>query len=260
MSHGDSGEGSLRSSRQASGGGVAVSLTTGPATPPIDVWLDAEGAVIDPHTATGFVADLHLGKSTTFRRAGIGVPTGSSGADLERLERVVRRHALRRLWVLGDLVHASSSWSHELDSAVAAWRGRLRGTEVHLILGNHDRAAGPLPAGWGIEVHEGPFVDAHLRLMHEPVWAPQAQPADSVATAPGEPRLGLAGHLHPAARVRERRGGGLRARCFWLHRGVLVLPAFGSFTGGARVQAEPGDRVFMLGPDAVVEVPLAALT
>jgi hypothetical protein len=47
----------------------------------------------------------------------------------------------------------------------------------------------------------------------------------------------------------------LRLPCFWLRESCLVLPSFGSFTGGQIVQPLPGHRVFTVLRDKVVELP-----
>jgi metallophosphoesterase superfamily enzyme len=66
--------------------------------------------------------------------------------------------------------------------------------------------------------------------------------------------LVFAGHLHPSFGWSQRTGAGLHAPCFHFARRIAVLPAFGSFTGTHTVLVESGDRVFLVGPDAVVEV------
>ncbi|NBP80976.1 hypothetical protein EBU58_09735, partial [bacterium] len=59
----------------------------GVATPPGFELLPGRGAWL-PTSRTLLVADLHLGKAASFRHAGLPVPEGSSGGDLQRLERL----------------------------------------------------------------------------------------------------------------------------------------------------------------------------
>ena len=61
----------------------------------------------------------------------------------------------------------------------------------------------------------------------------------------------LAGHIHPVLQLR-RKGGGGRVPVFWQRPDTLVLPSFGSFTGGAEIQAEAGDRLYIAGPERVL--------
>ena len=65
----------------------------------------------------------------------------------------------------------------------------------------------------------------------------------------------VAGHLHPCVSVHGRARERLRLPCFHLGAQVLVLPAFGSFTGMHPVRHIDGDRVFAIAGDAVHEVP-----
>lgn len=204
--------------------------------------LDADGAAIVPGERLGFVADLHLGKGAVFRQAGIAVPTGDSRLALERLSGVVERHGLAQLWILGDLVHGAASWTPELVAAGTEWRRGHPGLEVVLVPGNHDRGSPPPPFDWRLRTVDPGASVGGFRVGHEPVF--------------GEPGPALAGHLHPVVRLREARGSGLRPRCFWWTRGTLVLPAFGPFTGGHPVATRPGDRVFAVGPGAVIEIPV----
>ena len=65
------------------------------------------------------------------------------------------------------------------------------------------------------------MVLAGLILRHEPHRGAQ----------PGE----VAGHLHPAARVRASQGS-VRRRCFITDGERTVLPAFGAYAGGLNVR------------------------
>jgi metallophosphoesterase superfamily enzyme len=65
--------------------------------------------------------------------------------------------------------------------------------------------------------------------------------------------------VHPVLRLRGRgrMGAGPAVPCFWVGRRVLVLPGFGTFTGGAAVRPVGGDRVYAVADGVVMGVPLA---
>ena len=65
----------------------------------------------------------------------------------------------------------------------------------------------------------------------------------------------LAGHLHPAVTLHGRGGDSVRLPCFWIRERLVVLPAFGDFTGGASIRRDAGDRVVALAEDRLFEVP-----
>jgi metallophosphoesterase superfamily enzyme len=50
----------------------------------------------------------------------------------------------------------------------------------------------------------------------------------------------------------------LRLPCFWQRDGLLTLPAFGEFTGGASIERETGDRVLAIAEQRLFEIPSAA--
>lgn len=184
-----------------------------------------------PASRTLLVADLHLGKAATFRRAGIPIPEGSSQADLARLEALVRDHAVARVLVLGDLLHAASGCTSEVVAEFRAFRDRLTTTAVVLILGNHDIAARRLAGDLGLDACVSSLDEPPLRFVH--IAAATADDDETAATAIG---LVVAGHVHPRVTLRAPSGDRLADRCFHLDQRVLTLPAFGSFTGGHAVK------------------------
>jgi len=213
--------------------------------PAPDILLLPGRAALVPAARTLLVADLHLGKAATFRRAGIPVPEGSAQRDLERLEQLVRGHDVRRLLVLGDLFHAKGGCTPQVFAEFAALRTRIADTAVVLILGNHDRAIGRLPASLGI--------DACLPSLDEPPFHFVHEPAIDV-TASNRDLFTVAGHLHPTVSIRSPSGDRLADRCFVAEPSVLVLPAFGSFTGGHRVEPAEGMRLWIARDDGVADV------
>ena len=210
-----------------------------------DILLLPGRAALVPASRTLLVADLHLGKAATFRRAGIPVPEGSAQRDLARLADLVHGHDVRRLLVLGDLFHAKGGCTPQVFAEFAALRSRIADTSVVLVLGNHDRAAGRLPASLGL--------DACVPCLDEPPFHFVHEPATGI-TVSGRDLFTVAGHLHPTVSVRSPSGDRLADRCFVAEPAVLVLPAFGSFTGGHRVAPTEGMRLWIARDDGVADV------
>lgn len=192
------------------------------------IWWPQQRAIL--------AADVHLGKGAEFRKRGMAVPAGSTTDDFQRLADLVADYDAEQLWILGDLFHSGASAG--LAAAFANWRQTLRAARVVLVRGNHDGAL-HIPASWSLEVVTE-MEAAGLLLRHEPR-------ANS-----GEAEI--AGHLHPSYRIRAGRADSLRSPAFWLRGERLVMPAFGSFTGGYNITPEARERVFAVGPDCVVEV------
>jgi uncharacterized protein len=187
------------------------------------------------------VADAHFGKAATFRARGVPVPQGTTRETLARLEAVCARAQPASIVFLGDLFHAPEAHAPATLAALRAWRAAHAALEVVLVEGNHDRKAGAPPPDLGIEVRPEPWRIDGLALCHHPQFVPGAHV--------------LAGHLHPAVRIGGRADDSVRLPCFWLREGLAVLPAFGSFTGGARFERAPGDRVVAIAEDRLYEIP-----
>lgn len=230
----------------------------------------ADGSLMWARTRTAFVADLHLGKAATFRRFGIPVPE-RAGDDLARLDTLIDEARPERLVILGDLFHAKLGLTPHVMDAMHAWRARHTQLEVILIRGNHDRSAGDPGPSLGITPHDGPYDMAPFALLHEPEQAekirdsnPQASNLKSQISDPTTPisspsdrahpsAMALAGHVHPAVRLRDpATGGSLRLKCFHVSQSITILPAFGSFTGAKIVEPREGDRVLAIAPGGTI--------
>jgi uncharacterized protein len=208
--------------------------------------LLGSGAIHWPRMKTVFVADLHLGKEAVFRARGLPIPEGPGTDTLHRLEVVLVQAGASRLVILGDLIHGPEGWTPEVRELLTQWKRRWSRTigdphmEAILIRGNHDRMAGDPPSSLGIQVRQEGWKLGPLALHHEPV---------SVSADPV-----LMGHLHPVFRLRGP-GDRMRLPCFVVGSRRIVLPAFGTFTGGALFEPEDGDRVFVIGEGQVLEIP-----
>lgn len=213
--------------------------------PDAEIVLLPGRAAFLPASATLLVADLHLGKAATFRKAGIPVPEGSAQRDLARLADLVVRHAVRRLIVLGDLFHARTGCTEQVQAEFAAMRSQVLGAEVVLVLGNHDRPLGTIPASLGIDAVVSSLDEPPLHFVHEP--------ATAIDTA-GRDLFTIGGHLHPTVSIRSPIGDRIADRCFVAEPATLVLPAFGSFTGGHRITPTADTRVWIARDDGVADV------
>lgn len=232
-----SGEFDLGSSLMSAGGltvlvnGIALQLLAG-------------GGVYDPSAGALFVADLHLGKDTTFRKHGVPVPIGSATTTLNRVTQLIDRVQPERLYFLGDMFHARSSLSPHLIDQVDGFCKQHSEVAMTLIRGNHEASFRDLPSRWSIELIEEELTLGPLLLCHHPV------PPKSSAM------ISLAGHIHPSYRFQSKTDHLGRVPCFWYTEQTLVLPAIGQFTGTFKVSPGNADRVWLNTGEAVFEVPL----
>lgn len=186
-----------------------------------EVVIDPAGAVYLPESRTLVVSDLHLEKGSSFARRGMFLPPYDSAATLLALAALVLRRNPRCIVSLGDSFHDSGGYGRLMESDRLRLQSLQRGRDWIFVSGNHDPE---LPADIGGDIVAELCLDS-LTFRHEP--------------AAGKARGEIAGHLHPAAKIRGR-GGSVRRRAFVTDGTRMVLPAFGVLTGGLNVL----DRAF----------------
>ena len=178
---------------------------------------DVSGALWLPEERTLVVADLHLEKGSAYAARGVMLPPYDSTATLAALAAVVARRQPTRVIALGDSFHDRDAQSRIAPQSLAALRQIQQGRDWLWITGNHDPAISRTMGGDSADA----ITLAGVTLRHEP---------DSAGTGPE-----IAGHLHPAAKVRMR-GRAIRRRCFALSARRCVMPAMGAYAGGLNLR------------------------
>ena len=159
------------------------------------------------------VSDLHLGKSSRMaRRSGILIPPYETEDTLARLAEEIARIDPKKIICLGDSfddLRAMDELSEEDTKRISAL---MAGRDWIWIEGNHD--AGPIHIGGThlLETEVGPLTFRHI--------------ADPEKTSE------VSGHFHPKAYL-----AGRSHSCFLYDRERIIMPAFGTYTGGLRLSA-----------------------
>ena len=201
------------------------------------VWLLPEHAVWWPEGRVLFVADLHMGKAATYRALGQPVPSGTTAENLRRLSELINHYQPAQLVFLGDFLHARHARTASVLDQLHAWRQTHAALNCTLVRGNHDSRAGDPPVDLGIDVVDEPYLIGPFAACHHP----QQHVTHAV----------LAGHTHPVVQLQGPARDRLRLPCFVFHQRSAVLPAFGEFTGGHPVVAQPGVQLYAAGGQAV---------
>lgn len=183
------------------------------------------GALYWPDQNLLCVSDLHLGKSERqARRGGPTLPPYEVQDTLDRLAKDLQQTQATTVICLGDSFDDTAAASalpqahrHRITELISARRWIW-------ISGNHDPAPLDLPGDHHADVSITPLTFRHI-----------AQP-----DATGE----ISGHYHPKARLR-----GTSRPAFLLDDKRLILPAFGTYTGGLR-SSDPALSTLM-GPRAL---------
>lgn len=179
--------------------------------------LHADGALFWPAESTLVVGDLHFEKASFLAMHGALVPPYDTLDTLARLMELIAHYKPQRLILLGDSFHDAQAWQR-MDESMQGMLLALHGAvpQVLWLEGNHDRSLQEHPLGWFThEVQVGPIL-----FSHEPREAEQPL---------------IIGHFHPKAQVRLPQGT-VRGRCLIHSARLMILPSFGSFTGGLNIQ------------------------
>lgn len=168
------------------------------------------GALWWAEESTLVVSDLHLGKSERIaRRSGLSLPPYETRDTLERLKTLIDRLGPQRVICLGDTFDDDIA-AQNLSEADTATLTAMMGPRAWIwVEGNHDPAPPPLGGIACAELPLGPLTFRHI----------------ATTAAKGE----ISGHYHPKASLR-----GQTRPAFLMDNSRLILPAFGTYTGGLR--------------------------
>ncbi|MBK7651255.1 MAG: ligase-associated DNA damage response endonuclease PdeM [Flammeovirgaceae bacterium] len=190
------------------------------------------------HKKTVLMADLHFGKINHFRKAGIPVPARANDKNAESLIAVLQATKPERVIFLGDLFHSHYNEDWEVLGQI---RKNFINCSFELVLGNHDILSAlqyerNQMKCYANELREGDFI-----LTHEPM--------------PDVPEglYNLSGHFHPGVTLRGSGKQSVMLPCFYFGQNQGILPAFGSFTGMARIMPRKEDRVFVIAEDKIID-------
>lgn len=204
-----------------------------------------DSAVLLPQSKALIIADLHLGKSATFRQRGLPVPEGSTKSDLERLTRLLERHTPSQLIIAGDLFHSADGLTPHILQTFRTWLSKIT-IPVTLTEGNHDRRASLPRQRLPFETIPNLTLDG-IFITHDPADLTSGQ-------------AGIAGHLHPGAKIAEPRRQPLRVSGFYLkNKEHLILPAFSEFTGIHPIRFRENDHFYTKLGDRICEIPQSLL-
>ena len=200
-----------------------------------DFLATPEGALFWPAEGALLVADLHLEKASWFARLGQMLPPYDSIATLTALQRDIGRSGATRLYCLGDSFHDKFGCDRLPADARALLTSLTGQVDWAWITGNHDA---------GFIDHCGGRIEEEVELggivlRHEAVE--------------GDPAPEMSGHFHPKLRL-AMKGRSVSRRCFVASATKLILPAYGTLTGG--LDAHHPEILRKVGPGASALVPV----
>ncbi|WP_375266177.1 ligase-associated DNA damage response endonuclease PdeM [Planktotalea sp.] len=204
------------------------------------------GALFWPAQNLLCVSDLHFGKAQRYALQGGGaLPPYEVHDTLMRLDHDITTQAATKVVCLGDSFDRLGA-SVDLEPVARDWIIRLQaGRKWIWIEGNHD--PGPVDLGG---THLAEYSCDNLVFRHI---------ALGEAAQSGE----ISGHYHPKLTL-NLKGRSLTRKCFAIDQGRLIMPAFGTYTGGLSVRSEPlttllsTHAIAVLTGDSALPVPINA--
>jgi DNA ligase-associated metallophosphoesterase len=184
------------------------------------------------------LADLHLGKINHFRKSGIAVPSKANDHNLEILMDVIALTNPQRIICLGDLFHSHYNPEWEVFGELVKHYAHI---SFELVLGNHDIMSEQQYSRKGIKVHDKLTIGSFLFTHHPMEEVPQDV-------------YNISGHLHPGVHMKGRGKQSIMLPCFYFGVQQAILPAFGLFTGLARIAPKKNDKVFVVADNNVMDV------
>ncbi|HEX4877427.1 MAG TPA: ligase-associated DNA damage response endonuclease PdeM [Chitinophagaceae bacterium] len=206
-------------------------------------WVTAERALFWEEQNTMIVADVHLGKSGHFRKAGIPIPQSVYKDDLQRLMGMFFFFKAERLIVVGDFTHSTSN--KELDLFLK-WRKDFSAIHIDLVKGNHDILEDDWYKAANIQVHEWDLIENGFLFRHE----------DRRFNLPERENVKYTfyGHLHPGYKISGKGLQTLKFPCYYFGRESCILPAFSRFTGTFMVKLIKGDTIYAVSGNELLKI------
>ena len=203
--------------------------------------LHHAGLMFWPKHQLAVVSDLHLEKGSFFAQTGQLLPAYDSVHTLIRLQQCLQSETIKRLMFLGDSFHDRAGYHRLQPEALALFNQLCDTYQILWVMGNHE--AGFVPPG--VEASIEITIDG-LNFRH-------------ICTNNADAEI--SGHYHPKVSLRIA-GKRVNRACFMHSDQRLIMPAFGAFTGGLRVDSSALTKLFprphtlhVLGSKAIFSLP-----
>ena len=164
------------------------------------------------------IADLHLGKSISFAKKKQFLPPYDTKETLVKLFSCINEFEPSKLIIVGDLLHDILSVQSFQDKDYQNFNNYTKKTEFIWVKGNHDT---------NIEINGfSKVLDYKIEEIifnHIPIKTTNFQ---------------ICGHYHPKAKILHR-GKSIYKAAFVHNDKLLILPSFGTLTGGLNINQAP---------------------
>ena len=185
--------------------------------------LQKDGSVYWPDKKSLILGDLHLEKSSYFAKLGNFLPPYDSFETLNKLEKSLNKLNVNKIILLGDIFHDKEGIKRLNKKLLKYLDYICKKFDVIWLVGNHDGIDRPKDAKFCKK-----YKIDNINFNHK-----------SSKNTMNE----LSGHYHPKATLKLFKTK-ISKPCFLIGKSKIILPAYGSFTGGIDSQDEIFKKIF----------------
>lgn len=184
--------------------------------------LDASGVLFWPKHNLLIFSDLHFEKASFLSQFAHPLPRFDTKDTLLKMQSCIELYQPAQVVCLGDSLHDANAVSRMPSSELSTINTMLSGVKKwYWVLGNHDPEIPKQISG----VRVPHLVVDNVLLVHEPESLDKFDSVDAQ----------VIGHYHPKTKFNITKHS-LRGKCFLQDESILLMPAFGSYTGGLDIQ------------------------
>ncbi|MBJ57152.1 MAG: phosphoesterase [Rickettsiales bacterium] len=185
--------------------------------------LQSDGSIFWNKNKTLILGDLHLEKSSYFAKLGNFLPPYDSIQTLARLNSKIRDLDVKKIILLGDIFHDVKGYSRLRKVAFNKLDKICKDLKVIWIIGNHDGQLAP------------PTVEIKKNYYFDKVNFNHISDKNS--------NFEISAHYHPKIYLKIR-GKKISRPCFMVSRNKIIIPAYGTYTGGLDIEKEDFKKNF----------------
>ena len=184
--------------------------------------LNPDGSMYWLKDKSLIVGDLHLEKSTSYIDQGNYLPPYDTRETLERLSKVIKKLSPNKIILLGDVFHDNLGHTRLENREKKIFKNILK-QNIIWVQGNHDNHFKPTNVKTYISYKSHNFTFSHISDKKN--------------------ILEISAHYHPKVTFKYK-GRKITKPCFLITKEKIILPAYGSYTGGLNISSEIYEDIF----------------
>ena len=201
--------------------------------------LDARGVLYMPSQKLLVFSDLHFEKGSYLAQFANPLPRWDTASTIANMQVCLNDYEVSCVLCLGDSLHDQAAHNRMREEDLKAVQAMVQSVaEWVWVTGNHDPV---VPSSMLGESAHAYCVD-DIQFVHEPLDSARAEYGYQVI-----------GHYHPKAR-RKIAGRYFSGKCFLQTPSLLMMPAFGAYTGGLDITEQAITSLFPPSPDNKVHL------